>query len=366
MNKYFKVLSKHVGNIWGWRTDRKILTIEIDDYGTSSVLSEGQLDAFRQSGAKLDFFTIHDRIADPEELTRLFDVLLSVKDRHGRPAVITPLTVVANPDYRKIEATDFQEYHYENFTVTFERAHGSKLWKVWQAGMAQRVWEPEFHGREHFNVRTWMEALRRKNSSARKAFEFGVCGVFDRADMRGMERFGAAFDYRSSDELTDQAAILDDGIQLFKTLIGYSPLLVTPPNGICSEELEITMVKNGIRFLTMPKMRFVPKGDGRKERRFHYYGQKSASGLEYTPRNCQFEPHNFRETDWVDACMRDIEIAFKWKKPAIISSHRVNFVRQSDPKNGNGILQLDRLLKQVTKTWPEVEFMSTRELATLR
>ena len=32
------------------------------------------------------------------------------------------------------------------------------------------------------------------------------------------------------------------------------------------------------------------------------------------------------QNDCVDSCIKEIEIAFKWQKPAVISSHRVNYV----------------------------------------
>ena len=68
----------------------------------------------------------------------------------------------------------------------------------------------------------------------------------------------------------------------------------------------------------------------------------------------------------MDSCLSEIEISFKWKKPAIISSHRVNYVGGLSLKNrDNGLIQLEKLLIMITKKWPDVEFMTSNELGYL-
>ena len=64
-----------------------------------------------------------------------------------------------------------------------------------------------------------------------------------------------------------------------------------------------------------------------------------------------------------DYSFRQICTAFKWNKPAIISSHRVNFCGEIDPENrSKGLQALKALLKRVAKHYPDVEFMSSVEL----
>ena len=63
---------------------------------------------------------------------------------------------------------------------------------------------------------------------------------------------------------------------------------------------------------------------------------------------------------------KDIEIAFRWKKPAVISTHRVNYVGSIDPKNRQkGLGELKRLISLILKKWPDVEFMSSSQLGDL-
>lgn len=83
-------------------------------------------------------------------------------------------------------------------------------------------------------------------------------------------------------------------------------------------------------------------------------------------RNIVFEPVENRGEDSVNLAMKQIEAAFRWNRPAIISSHRVNFCGHVNPENRvNGITALKDLLKRITERWPDVEFMSADQLGDL-
>lgn len=62
----------------------------------------------------------NDSLATAEDLAALFEVFSSVKDSKFRNAVLTPVCVVANPDFEKIKQSDFTEYFYEPFTETLK------------------------------------------------------------------------------------------------------------------------------------------------------------------------------------------------------------------------------------------------------
>jgi hypothetical protein len=61
-----------------------------------------------------------------------------------------------------------------------------------------------------------------------------------------------------------------------------------------------------------------------------------------------------------------MKIAFGWNKPAIINTHRVNYIGSLYPSNRkNGLNQLRTLLQKIKKNWPKVEFLATHELGEL-
>ena len=83
-------------------------------------------------------------------------------------------------------------------------------------------------------------------------------------------------------------------------------------------------------------------------------------------RNCHFEPSDPLHTDWVSSCLLEIENAFSWRKPAVISSHRVNFVGFINQDNADfGLKELNRLLSSITSKWPDIEFMTSTELGNI-
>lgn len=80
-------------------------------------------------------------------------------------------------------------------------------------------------------------------------------------------------------------------------------------------------------------------------------------------RNVHFEPALMPHFDLVSRCLGDIAIAFKWNKPAIISTHRLNFIGNIEKNNRtNTLLKLDQLLSAILKKYPTVEFMSSDNL----
>ena len=70
--------------------------------------------------------------------------------------------------------------------------------------------------------------------------------------------------------------------------------------------------------------------------------------------------------DSVSLCLKGISSAFKSKKPAIISAHRLNFIGVLDLSNRDNNLRNFRVLfKNVLREWPDVEFMTSDELGHL-
>jgi hypothetical protein len=105
------------------------------------------------------------------------------------------------------------------------------------------------------------------------------------------------------------------------------------------------------------------QGFNRFKKSFNYIGKTTKEGLSIMVRNVVFEPTEDRGVNWVDFAMKQIETAFRWNKPAIISSHRVNYCGHIDPNNREiGLSALKNLLDQIVNKWPDVEFMAADEL----
>lgn len=361
-------IRKNVSALPGWRTDRKLVVLESDDWGSIRMPSPEVYNKLIMSGLDLEsdegaLFNKYDSLATSDDLSALFEVLDSVKDATGRPAVITPVSVVANPNFNKIRQGNFKNYFFETFTDTLARYPGCEdSFTLWKEGMGRRLFIPQFHGREHLNVSVWMKALSEGNVTSRLGFDHTFWGMTTRSEPGIGVEFQAAFDFIEPGDLKLQQEIISTGLDLFRDIFGYRASYFAPPNGPFSSRLEPLLAEKGIKYLSMPRIQTEPLGHGKTRLRFHWIGRKTESGLIILTRNCFFEPV-VEGIDWVDRCLSDISIAFRWKKPAVISSHRVNYTGGISADNRTkGLMQLSQLLRKITKIWPDTEFITSEEL----
>ncbi len=372
MIKTFKTnLFRHLANLPGWRTHRKLVVIESDDWGSLRMPS---LDAFhRLEKAGLDLrswdaerYNLNDSLESSKDLELLFEVLSGVKDKNGNYAVFTPITIVANPDFEKIKQSDFKEYFCEPFTETLKKYPGCEnAFALWQEGIQRKIFIPQMHGREHLNVTAWMSALQKGEKQTLLAFHEGLWGfVPDQQALPGID-YQAAFLLNDPSELEYHKTVIKEGLDIFEQLFGCRAVYFVPPNGPFNNRLNAALAENGVRYRSVAKMQRESAGNGKFKRSFHWLGQKEKHGITYISRNCFFEP-NQPGKDWVNSCLGEMEIAFRMKKPAVISSHRVNYVGTLNPKNREeGLRQLRVLLSRIMKKWPDAEFMTTAQLGVL-
>ena len=135
-----------------------------------------------------------------------------------------------------------------------------------------------------------------------------------------------------------------------------------PPCGIMSDKLTPYLFKHGIRYLQSGRY-FTPQGQGVLEKRDRFIGDQNESGQLFWRRNCTFEPSKDLNKSYVEDALSQIRLAFRWGKPAILNTHRVNFSGAIDVRNRDNTLeQLGRLLVKIQEFWPDVRFCSSDEL----
>ncbi|WP_163381063.1 polysaccharide (de)acetylase [Cyclobacterium sp. SYSU L10401] len=356
-------LIKCVSNIPGWQTNRKIIVLESDDWGSIRMPSIKSYKVLENAGLFLGKgvggrYNKYDTLASAEDLSMLFEVLTSVKDKNNSSAKITAVSLVANPDFQKIKSSEFQEYYYEPFNTTLERYNKGGAFQLWQEGFNSGIFLPEFHGREHLNVSAWLRALQQEDKEVLLAFNQGVWG-FNRKQGIGLQ---AAFDLEYANDLITHKKIVIDGLDLFEKIHGRRARFFVPPNGPINNALEPVAASKGILFMSTPKIQKEVLGEGKIRRNLRYLGKNNKYNQIYITRNAFFEPSDSNKNE-IDTCLSEIELAFKWRKPVIISCHRVNFIGGLNAANrDNSLKQLKQLLDTILKQWPEVEFMTSTEL----
>ena len=104
-------------------------------------------------------------------------------------------------------------------------------------------------------------------------------------------------------------------------------------------------------------------GDGTHKSEINRSGRQRGQDHVTVVRNVVFEPNKDMGFDPVERAMQQISAAFRWRKPAIVSSHRVNYCGHIDESNRKrGLDALGVLLQRITQRWPDVEFISVDQL----
>lgn len=344
--------------------------IESDDWGSIRMDSPEAYRHFLSMGYPVDKcpYNRYDMLESNSDMEMLFEVLDSVKDKHGRPALLTANSLVANPDFKRIKADNFTQYHYEILTDTLKRyPNHDRVYELYHQGIENKLIKLQFHGREHLNVGRWMQDLREGDKFAREAFKYNMFSVHAKHDYDNGLEYMEAMDYDNEEQLKSFNSIIEEGANIFEQLWGYKSASFIASCYIWPTEIESILKNKGVKYIQGMVAHAVPTS--RKfvyKYKYHFQGTRNTHGQRYIIRNAFFEPTYYPHQDMVESCLKRIDIAFMWNKPAVISSHRLNFMGGLDPLNRErGLKQLSILLQQIVKRWPDVEFMSTDQLGNL-
>lgn len=357
--------------MFGWRTKRHLVVIESDDWGTIRMPSREVYEEFMRRGIRVDRdpYCRYDNLATKHDLENLFEVLQSVKDKNGHPAVITANTLSANPMFDKIRESEFSKYYFEPFTETLKRdATHVDAFEMWKEGMAAGVFHPQSHGREHLYVKKWLQTLCNGDKVTRTAFDLGTWGLTAYVDETIKEYYMGAFNSSEDADIREFEVIIDDALRMFKEIFGFDSKSFTPTTYEWSPKIEPYLAQHGVKYIQSTFQQKVPIGDdeGVKVKYRGFQGTRTKAGLIRLHRNCFWEPSTKENYDWYGDCMKRIEIAFRWGKAANICTHRLNFIGSIDSSNTDRNLpEFQRLLQEIATRWPDVEFVSSDQLGSI-
>ncbi|MFW5804788.1 MAG: hypothetical protein ACOCWG_06115, partial [bacterium] len=156
-------IGRYLINLPGWRTDRKLVVFESDDWGSIRIPSKGVYDKLRTKVGKMENnpFNRFDCLETENDLSDLFEHLKKHTDKNGNHPIITANFVVANPDFDKIRNLNYEMYYYELISETYKRNKNSyKSFELIKEGIKEGLFNPQYHGREHLNVEQWMYLLQ--------------------------------------------------------------------------------------------------------------------------------------------------------------------------------------------------------------
>ena len=111
MNKYREHILRNIINTFGYKTNRKIVVFESDDWGSIRMPSKLAYSNLLKKGIGVDksLYDTLDSLEKKEDLEALFTVLQDNKSDHSLP-IFTFNTVIQNPDFSKIKENNILYY----------------------------------------------------------------------------------------------------------------------------------------------------------------------------------------------------------------------------------------------------------------
>jgi hypothetical protein len=363
-------LHNHLLNFRGPRIGRKVIVFESDDWGSIRIPSLAAFNALVKAGIPLQNnpYNRFDSLESEDDLCAMLEVIESYKDHRGNHPIITTNFIVANPDFEKIEKSNFEEYHYETVLETYkQKSETQNSWAIIQEAISKKLIRPQFHGREHLNATRWLEYLRSGHAHYRKAFQQRVFCIDHFTHTGKRTNLMATLDYENQGQRDFAYEQLRDGANLFRRLFQMPSASFIAPCNVWDSESEKILAESGVRFLQSFRGQLLPSpGAPTYQKRIHRSGERSLFNQTYLVRNVYFEPSTLSKYPWIDKSLKKIHAAFFWDKPAIISMHRLNSIGSLSIDNrSRNLKMLGALLVEILKRWPEVEFMSSDELGHL-
>lgn len=348
------------------KLNKHILVLESDDWGSLRMPSLATRERLINDGIHLckpESYDLYDNIESNDDMLFLMEILDSVRDSRGKPAIMTLNCVMSNPDFNKIRDAEYKDYSYELFTDTYKRyEHRDKVLELWKEGIANQTFLPQLHGREHLNYQKWINLLQAAVPDVRRAF---MDEVFSLA---GDNYVLPALDAVTSDYYEGLHTSLTEAFNLFESVFGFKSESFIAPCYTWDDTIEKILSDLGVKYLQghyFQTLTTVSKKEKNAVKKKNYLGEVNQYGQIYMTRNCQFEPSEEKKRN-AEFCLNQIAHHFKAGRPAIVSCHRQNFIGINCPGNRDDNLKgLSTMLKTIVNEYPDVQFMSSVELGEL-
>jgi len=364
MKNFIKQMIMKFLRLIGFKTKRHIVVFESDDWGAIRIPDKQTLITFKHNfpDLSLNNYQSLDCLETDADIVNLSSTLSSFIDKNGNPACFTINYVTENPNFEKIKQNNLTEFVGELSTETYQKSLNSKnVISLLQNGESAKVFNIELHAKEHINSTQWLNCA--KNIDYCKwAFEHYMIGV-DSNKYNNLDVYN----------ITNTNIKIEDNISTacnnFKNIFNKQPQSFVASCYISNKNVESALKRNNINFIQTMHTPSVCKRNAKLKPRLVFMGQRSKYNQIYTTRNVFFETSkdyllNKTPEEAALKAFNEIKSIFKQKSPAVICSHRVNYVSSIDNENakfGNEALSI--LLKLLTDNYNDIEFMSSTQLA---
>ncbi|ODU02986.1 MAG: hypothetical protein ABS89_05200 [Thiobacillus sp. SCN 63-1177] len=294
-------------------------------------------------------------LSQADALTRLSGLLQHIRDRNGRPAVMTLGVVLEVPDGARIAASRFTEYH--ALALADERFEAVRM--AMQAGIEAGVFAPQLHGQCHYwppallaaaqseaVVRDWLAA---PEPAATEALPSPLQSRWvDASDLPSRALPTAAI---------EQAVAAETA--MYRAVLGRLPQVAVATTFIWGEAVEAAWAQSGIDVVITPGQRATCRDAAGRPGCVDasmLSGERSRAGQTYLVRDVYFEPSlghlPQRLADGLKARTRQ-------GRACLAETHRFNFLQAADAS----LAALEAGLHAALAACPHVRFLTPLELA---
>lgn len=337
--------------------NKPVVVFESDDWGAMRISNLDAVKFLERRGFRTHRSVyMKDCLETKSDLNNLFSVLRSNVSLNGALPQFTANVITSNPDFDKIRETEYSGYHAKSL-LQHDRKEELGIIQTYQLGETDGVFVPEFHGKEHVNRRLWLKDLQEGKSETHMTFDLELCGLPLKVSHCKTSYYTHIYERE-----IDSSGDIREGITQFVEIFNRLPRSTVAPNVTWGQTEEEAWHASGIKSiqsgyvqneLVKGSIRFSPK----------FSGQVNELGQIYTVRNVTFEPCRSRDKDYWKRSFEQLETAVEGGRPAIVSTHRVNFVGGISTENAqHGLDQLSELLRAINLKYPDVLYLSTWQL----
>lgn len=287
-------------------------------------------------------------------LQRLHKILSAVHDQTHHAPVMTLGVVLGVADTEAIRQAGGDSYH----RLTLRAPGQAAILDELRVGIDAGVFAPQLHGLEHY----WPAALMRAaRHDARIQAWLGEKTPHTEALPDALQsRWIDAAELPSRALTADAVATaVNEESSLFQTLFHQPPRVAVPNTFVWTADVERAWAASGVRFVVTPGTRYTARdAQGRLlgDKRTLRNAQQGAAGITYLVRDVYFEPARGHVPHKVVA---DIRVRAALGRPALIESHRANYLGSQAAASFSALHELLRLM---VEHLPRVRFISTQAL----
>lgn len=299
---------------------------------------------------------------DAAVLREIAEAVGAVRDRDGRPAVMTLGVVGGIPDAGAIRASGFAKYVRRSLL----EPDFAPVLAAMRDGCRAGVFAIQRHGLEHY----WPAALLARLRAESAATSEGLRRWLDDGGLRS-EALPPPLQSRWVDCTSLPSVPLDpvavehavrEEFDLLQRVFGSAPEVAVPNTFVWDDGVELAWAAHGVRAVVTPGWRYEGRDAAGRllapARRIRN-GEVGQGGIIYVVRDAFFEPlRGHRAEDVVAALARKCAEG----RPLLLETHRENFIGPS-PACVAAVAELRRALDMALSMRPDLCFMTTAELA---